>query len=94
MKIVARNNNPTPAPGTRLYYRCNVCGSERFWSDTHRYIERPVGDWFEERFYICSDECRVNSRESFIKWLSDKDGWSVKKATENFEKYLLPNRQL
>lgn len=89
MKIVVRNNNPIPTT-EKYYYKCNVCDSERFWSDTHGYIERPVEDWVEERFYICHDECRIKAREPFIKWLSSKDGWNIKKATENYDKYILP----
>lgn len=91
MKVIVRNSNPIPSPIEKRVHRCNVCGSERFWSDSHTHIERPAG-MFEEYFIACSDECRLKSREPFIKWLSSKEGWSKKSATDNFDNCVLKER--
>lgn len=90
MKVVVRNNNPIPATEKRVY-KCNVCGMELFWSDTHTHIERPDG-MFDAYFIACSDLCRLKSREPFITWLSSKEGWNEKTAAENFDNYVLKNR--
>lgn len=89
---MVRNNSPISAPEVKKVYKCNVCGSEKFWSASHTYVERPNG-WWEEQFIACSDECREKSREPFIKWLSKFKGWNVKKATENYDIYVLKNRK-
>lgn len=91
MKVVVRNSNPVNAPEWKKVYKCDVCGSEKFWSDDHSHIER-FEHWWDIYFIACSEECRLNSRTPFIKWLSDKIGWNVKKATENFDNCVLPNR--
>lgn len=92
VKVIVKNSNPIPAPECKRVYKCNVCGRESFWSDTHTYVERPNEFW-EEQFIACSDECRNNSRELFIKWLSTFKGWSIKKAAENYDIYVLKNRK-
>ncbi|MES2287528.1 MAG: hypothetical protein V4547_17670 [Bacteroidota bacterium] len=82
MEIIKGNGlKPT---GSLRYYICNVCARESRWTEEHGYIERPV-KLFEEQFIICSNECRKVAREHFIKWLGSKEGWSIKKATLNFD---------
>lgn len=91
MKIVVYNPEPIAAPEWKPFYKCNVCGIEKFWGDEHAYIERPTGlgyCGYDAMFVICSNECRRISKEYFIKWLSQLDGWNKKTATENYEKYV------
>jgi hypothetical protein len=78
----------------RQIHKCNVCGSESLWTADHGHIERGVGTGFaayEIAFIICSQECREKTRPFFISWLSAFDGWTKKKATENYDKFVTNN---
>lgn len=78
--IKGEGKNPT---GIVHYYKCNVCGHEDRWTDNHCYVERPVTMW-EERFIICSDKCKENMKDIYIKWLGSKKGWTRISAMQNF----------
>ena len=43
---------------------------------------------YEVSFITCSNKCRENARELFIKWLGTLPGWNKEKATENFDNYI------
>lgn len=95
MKVIVNNPNPIDASDHHAH-KCNVCGSVKFWTEDHKHIERPVckGIYGHEVYFItCSDECRKDARDIFIKWLSEYDGWDIKKATENYDKYIANDQE-
>lgn len=88
MKVIIGESQNTSGP--LRYYKCNVCGHEDRWTESHRYIERPVSGQYEVQqyeiqFISCSDECRKVQREKFINWLSHYPGWNKIKSAKNYD---------
>ncbi len=73
---------------TVTLYTCHVCKKESEWTKTHAHLIRPNG-MFDKYFFTCSNECRHNQKDIYIKWLSNLKGFSKERALKDYSKLSL-----